>query len=413
MQSIADQLMERRAALIVKAQEIAQQGVTEARDLTVEEQTSFDKMIAEACTILERAKSLHEGEKNANALETSFRKATGRELRDEPGPRESEFGKWAREARIGDFYEIVPVFGAEKRAIQTRGQEVRAMSATLGAGPDSVYAQLWQYAVAGSQLLQSGADIINTSDGNSLPLPVATAHATTGSTPAVVAANAALTASDATLATVNLTVNKYGYLTLVPSELVSDTTFDLEGYIAQSAGRDLARTIGAIGAAAVIAGFTTAGVTGPVGTTVSLGNQATAGQGSDLLFQLFHSVLPEYRTNAAWLMADPTASLIRQLKASTTGISVWQPALTAGDPDMLVGKPTYIVPQLPAMAANAKPIYFGEMTALKIRLAGGIRFERSNEYAFGNDQVAYRAVIRCGAVTVDPNAVKFLANSAT
>jgi HK97 family phage major capsid protein len=412
--SIADQLMERRATLINQAQEVAQKGVTEGRQMTVEEQTSCDQMLAEAGELLERAKSFHEGEQRAHDLENSFRSVTGREPEERGGQyREGSFGKWARECRVGDSYDIAPEFGVEKRAIQQRGQETRAMSATLGAGPDSVYSQLWQYAVAGSQLLQSGADIINTSDGNSLPLPVATAHATTGSTPAVVAANAALTSSDATLATVNLTVAKYGYVTLVPSELVADTNFDLEGYIAQSAGRDLARTIGAIGAAAVIAGFTTAGVTGPVGTTVSLGNQATAGQGSDLLFQLFHSVLPEYRTNAAWLLSDPTASLIRQLKATTTGISIWQPALTAGDPDMLVGKPTYVVPQLPAMAANAKPIYFGEMSALKIRLAGGIRFERSNEYAFGNDQVAYRAVIRCGAVTVDPNAVKYFANSAT
>jgi HK97 family phage major capsid protein len=146
---------------------------------------------------------------------------------------------------------------------------------------------------------------------------------------------------------------------------------------------------------------------------VSLGNQATAGQGSDLIYQLFHSVLPEYRTNAAWAMGDPAAALIRQLKSTTSGAGVWQPALSAGDPDLLVGKPVYIVPQLPTMTANAKSIYFGEWSALKIRIAGGIRFERSNEYAFGNDQVAFRALVRTGAVTVDPNAVKYFANSAT
>jgi len=73
----------------------------------------------------------------------------------------------------------------------------------------------------------------------------------------------------------------------------------------------------------------------------------------------------------------------------------------------------YVVPQLPTMAANAKSIYFGELSALKLRIAGGIRFERSNEYAFGNDQIAFRALVRCGAVAVDPNAVKYYANSAT
>ena len=42
------------------------------------------------------------------------------------------------------------------------------------------------------------------------------------------------------------------------------------------------------------------------------------------------------------------------------------------------------------------------------RIAGGIRFERSNDYAFGNDQIAYRALVRTGAAVMDVNAVKFL-----
>jgi HK97 family phage major capsid protein len=415
--SVADQMMERRGALIVQAQEIAQKGVTEDRKLTVEEQTSFDQMIAEAGEILVRAKAMHEGEQNAQALEQSFRKVTGRDLGDEGRAGEGEFGKWAREARIGDSYTVKAVPGAEKRAIASGGVETRAMSASGGVAQDGVYGQLWQYAVAGSQLLQAGVDIINTTDGNTLPLPVATVHATTGTSnaalPAAISASGAITANDATITTVNLSVSKYGYLTLVPSELVADAQFDLEGYISQAAGRELARTIAYIGATAMIAGFTTAGVTGPTGTATTLGNQATAGQGSDLIYQLYHSVLPEYRSNAAFVMADPTAALVRQLKSTTTGGGVWQPALTAGDPDLLVGKPVFISPQIASMAANAKSIFFGEWAALKVRLAGGIRFERSDQYAFGNDQIAFRALVRTGAVTVDPNAVKYFANSAT
>lgn len=416
MSSIADTLMERRASLITKAQEMAQKGVTEDRDLTVEEQSAFDGMIAEASQLQLRAKAIKDGEDRGRELEESFRSVTGREIqkREETA---GEFAKWARESRVGDTFEVKAVPGAEKRAIQSRGAETRAMSASGGVAADGVYGQLWQYAVAGSQLLQSGVDILNTTDGNPLPLPVATVHATTGTanaaTPAVIAANAAVTLNDATLTTVNLSVSKYGYLTLVPSELVSDTNFDLDGYISQAAGRELARTLSFIGTTALIAGFTTQGVLGPVGTTVSLGSQATAGMGSDLLVNLFHSVLPEYRTNAAWVMADSSFAAIRNLKGAPNGSSIWQPALTAGDPDTILGKPVYVVPQLPAMGVSAKSIYFGEMSALKVRIAGGIRFERSNEYAFGNDQVAFRALVRTGAVTVDPNAVKFFQNSAT
>ena len=418
MSSIADSLMERRAALITKAQEIAQKGVTEDRDLTVEEQSAFDGMFAEASKLQERAKSIADGEKRGSELEESFRSITGKkpdEQRQTEG--DNAFGKWAREARVGDFYMVDAVPEAQKRAIATRGAETRAMSASGGVAQDGVYAQLWQYAVAGSQLLQSGVDILNTTDGNTLPLPVATVHATTGTAnaalPAAISANGAITTNDATVTTVNLSVSKYGYLTLVPSELVQDASFNLEGYISQAAGRELARTLSYIGTTALIAGFTTVGATGPVGTATSLGAQATAGMGSDLLVNLFHSVLPEYRTNAAWVMADSSFAAIRNLKGAPNGSSIWQPALTAGEPDTILGKPAYVVPQLPSMAANAKSIYFGELAALKVRIAGGLRFERSNEYAFGNDQVAFRTLVRTGAVTVDPNAVKYFANSAT
>jgi HK97 family phage major capsid protein len=64
-------------------------------------------------------------------------------------------------------------------------------------------------------------------------------------------------------------------------------------------------------------------------------------------------------------------------------------------------------------AANAKSVFFGECAALKVRIAGGLRFERSSEFAFGNDQVAFRAIVRAGAAVVDPNAVKYFVHSAT
>jgi HK97 family phage major capsid protein len=414
--SIADQLMERRAALINQAQEIAQRGVTEGRELTVEEQTAFDQQVAEAGTLLERAKAIHDGEQRAHDLENSFRNVTGRDPEQRGAEKgDGAFGKWAREARVGDLFDIQPVPGAEQRAVESRGKngktEQRAMSATGGVAADGVYGQLWEYAVAMSQILQAGPQVINTSDGNTLPFPVATAHATTGNS--TVAANAALTSSDATITTVNSTVAKYAYLTLVPTELVQDVTFDLEGYIARAAGRDLGRQVGKVASAAAVAGFTTAGSTGPTGTSTTLGTQSTAGQGSDLLVDLFHSVLPEYRNmGSAWLMADPAAAIVRKLKAST-GDPVWQPSLTVGDPDLILGKPVYIDPNLPTPAASVKSIYFGDWAALMVRIAGGIRFERSNEYGFGNDQVAFRAIVRTGAVTLDPNAVKYFVHSAT
>ena len=388
-ESIADQLMQRRAALIVKANDIA----TRSDELSGEEQRQFDEIMVDAGKLFERAKLLHEGEQQARDLEDSFRK-----LKDLPVDEthraggDKSFTEWARSAQVGDKY------------------EVRAMSASGGVGKKGVSDKLWEYAVASSQILQAGAEVINTADGNTLPLPRVTTHA--GTPDAVVAASGPISSSDSVIDTVDLAVSKYAYHTLVPSELIDDVTFDLEGYISRNAGRDLGLRIAKQASAAAVAGFTTVGATGPTGTSTTLGTQSTAGQGTDLLIDLFHSVLPEYRTNAAFVMADPTAAIVRKLKAST-GEPVWQPALTAGSPDMILGKAVYIDRFLPSPAANAKSIYFGDWSALKVRIAGGLRFERSNEYAFLNDQIAFRAIVRTGAVTIDPNAVKFLAHSAT
>lgn len=410
MTSIANTLMERRAALIKEVQDLAQKGVTEGRALTVEEQATFDGKYAEAEALGKRATEIAEGEKRSKELEESFRSTTGREPEQRGGDTDSAFGKWVRSARVGDGYDLASVSGAERRALARvrGGEEQRAVSLTGGVAPDGVYGQLWEYAIAASQLLQAGVQIVNTADGNTIPFPRATVHATG----AAQAGNTAITTSDPTFTTVDNTVAKRGWLTLVPNELLQDAAFDVEGYLARRAGIELARQIASVATTAYIAGYTVAGVTGPVGTSTGLGNQSTAGQGSDLLVDLFHSVLPEYRSSAAWTLADPTAAIVRKLKTST-GDPVWQPALTAGDPDLILGKPVLIDPFLPSPGVSAKSIYFGDWSSLIVRIAGGMRFERSAEYAFDKDQVAFRGIVRTGSSVLDPNAVKYFAHSAT
>lgn len=396
MTTVADQLMERRASLINQAQEIAQKGVTEGRDLSVEEQTSFDQMIAEAEGLHKRASAIHEGEQRAQDLEDSFRKG-GTKPTEQREQRAGEFGKWAREARAGDTYDLP--------------MESRDMAATGGVGKSGVSATLWEYAVAASEIL-GYATLITTSDGNTIPMPKATVHADLDS--ADIAPNTPIVESDSTLTTVDLAVTKRGFKTDVPNELLQDATFDVESYIAKNAGRRLGANVAAAAEAAAIAGFTTAGVTTGAGILTNLGSQSTAGQGSDYLVDLFHSVLPAYRASdkCAWGFADLAAAVVRKLKTST-GDPVWQPSLIAGNPDLVLGKPTFVGTTFDSFGASKKPIYFGDWSALVVRIAGGLRFERSAEAGFNNDQTVFRAIVRRGAVALDPNAVKYLATPAS
>ena len=215
--------------------------------------------------------------------------------------------------------------------------------------------------------------------------------------------NHEITDADSAMTVVDLSVSKYGYITYVPSELVSDATFDLNNYLAREAGRALGNQISLIAHNAVTAGYTVSGATAASATV-----GATGSVFSDAIIPLFHSVLPEYRSGASFLMSDPTAAGVRKTK-DPQGRYLWETALTAGNPDLILGKSAYIDPTLVGPdVGTAKIIYFGDFSSLKVRIAGGIRFERSDEVGFATDQVAYRALVRVGAVALDPNAVKFL-----
>lgn len=396
MSDIAKKLTERREAVWSQMRALAENAVEEQRNLNSEEQGQLDAMKVELEELDKRIKSFAEADKRSQDIEKHFvNNSTGPAKKEEE---RSQFSQWVRESRSGDSFTLAP--------------ESRVMSATGGVAPDGAYGVLWQYAVQTSDLLQY-ARVINTSDGNTLPLPVATAHAALGTT--ATTANSPLTSSDSTLSTVNLSVAKYDFITLVPNELMQDASFDVEGYIAENAGLQAGIRISSVAAAAAIAGYTNAGVTAPTGVTTTLGNQATVGQGADLLFALYHSVLPAYRNRrgtVAWAFNDSTAATIRSLKGST-GASVWQPSMTEGNPPNIDGVPIAIVPDLDSLGVTKKPIFFGDFSSLVVRLAGGIRFERSNDYAFGNDQTAFRCIVRTGAVVVDANAVKYLVTAAS
>ena len=397
MSSVLDSITQRRDTLVVQSTQLAQTAVAEGRSLSADEAAKFDQMIAEVEALDARRTAIAEGEKRAREIEQSFRPSGA------PATETTERGlaQWARESRAGDTFDLAPISGAAQRAINAfRENRSMAYSAASGLGKDGVYGQLWEYAVQGSQILQAGVDIINTADGNALPMPVVTAHASANNS---VAANAPITAADAAMTVVDLSVSKYGYITYVPSELVSDATFDLNNYLARAAGRALGNQISLIAHNAVTAGYTVSGATAASATV-----GATGSVFSDAIITLFHSVLPEYRSSASFLLSDTTAAGVRKTK-DPQGRYVWETALTAGNPDLILGKSTYIDPSLQGPdVGTAKIIYFGDFSSLKVRIAGGIRFERSDEVGFATDQIAYRALVRVGAVALDPNAVKFL-----
>ena len=159
--------------------------------------------------------------------------------------------------------------------------------------PTVFYNQLVEHMIEVSGILQAGPTVLNTAGGEVIQIPKTLTHT---SNPAIVAEAGPLVEADPTFGQTSLGAFKYARMVQMSRELLQDTGVDLTGYLARSVGRAIGN---AFGEDLIIGAGTTeprgiqldagAGVTGPTGTTVTFGNQATVGQGFDLLISLFHS----------------------------------------------------------------------------------------------------------------------------
>ena len=140
------------------------------------------------------------------------------------------------------------------------------------------------------------------------------------------------------------------------------------------------------------------GPTAVTGTGTSLGTQGTANQGTDAIWNLVGSVAEPYAASpsAAFLMRNASDVIVRKLK-DTTGQPV-QGLTTRGQ---ILGYPSFVDPFMPSMATTAKSILFGDFSRYFIRIVNGVRFERSDEFRFQNDLVAFRCIVRLDAALID------------
>jgi HK97 family phage major capsid protein len=256
------------------------------------------------------------------------------------------------------------------------------------------------------------SNVINTDSGQPLQWPSAD---DTGNVGAILAENTAATTQDITFGTKTLSAYMYtSKMVKVSFQLLNDSAFDLNAWLPKKFAQRIGRAINAH--------FTngTGGGAQPVGLVpnLSVGKTGATGQtlavGSDDLIDLIHSVDPAYRSERArFMLADTSIKVVRKLK-DTTGQYIWQPGLSQGSPDMLLGYGVTINQDMPVMAANAKSIAFGDFTeAYVIRQVQGIQVLRLTERFADALQVGFLAFARYDGTVDDTNAAKLYANSAT
>lgn len=146
----------------------------------------------------------------------------------------------------------------------------------------------------------------------------------------------------------------------VSLRLLEDSDLPIDELIATELGESFA-------AAESVAWLTGTGVRQPFGMLASP-SLASVPSGDatailpDALIRLAHAVPAAYRRNGRWLMSTATAAAIRMLKDADNRY-LWAEntaGLLPGVPSSLLGYPVEIDDAMPAIAANARPVLFGD-----------------------------------------------------
>lgn len=246
------------------------------------------------------------------------------------------------------------------------------------------------------------AHIIKTSNGDR-KIPIVASHGTAG----WIDEGGLIEDSDETFSQISLSAYKLGTAIKISDELLNDSVFNLEQYIAQ----EFARRIGAKEEESFLIGDGTNKPTGIFHTTngaqVGITSASATAITFDEIYDLFYSLKGPYRNSAAWIMNDSTVKAIRKLK-DANGQYLWQPSVGAGTPDTLLNKPIYTSAYAPEIATGKTPIAFGDYSYYWIAERQGRTFKRLSELYAKNGQIGFLTWERIDGKLILPESVKTL-----
>ena len=408
--STITRMREERAQRISEMRGMIDAADEAARDFTAEENAEYEKREADVSRLdaeIERRERFARIKPNpalADEANTKIVDDGVPESRSDVGVGSAEYrSAWIEYMRRGEHR-----MGAEE-------QRALAIGTNTAGGftvPRSFYNEIVK-ALRQFGVVRNLAFNLVTDGGNPLDIPRSNAFGTSGWT----AENTAFTQSDPSFTQQTLSAWKGTHLALVPEELLADTGVDLEGYLGGIMGENL----GVLQNTAFVVGDGSSKPTGicdptngaTIGFTATAATSQVTAIAADSLFDTYHSLGVPYRANASWLMHDTSAKIIRKLK-DTTNQYLWQPGLAAGAPHTLFGRPVFVDPDVPVMAANARSLVFGDIKrGYWVRVAGGIAVQRLNERYADTGQVGFRIFERVDGKIVDTNAIRLFQNAAT
>jgi HK97 family phage major capsid protein len=306
----------------------------------------------------------------------------------------------------------------EKRAglrqDETRAALTGAQSTTTTGGYTVADAAMRALEVALLQFggVRSVATIIRTDTGGPLPMPTTNDTANKG---ARLAENTTATELEMTFSQVVLDAFKYSSKYLLASvEFLQDSSINVSEFIGNALGNRIGRIQNDE--------FTTGTGSGQPNGIVNAAASGVTGVADppthDNLQDLIHSVDPAYRPNGKFMMHDSTLKSLKKIKVlqysgDVVGLPLWQPGLTLGAPDTILGFPYVINQSMAVPGSTAKKIIFGDFSKFIIRDCRDVTLLRLDERFAELHQVAFLAFARSDSDLLDAgtNPVKYMAQT--
>jgi HK97 family phage major capsid protein len=391
------QQAEARAKAWEEAKALLDSAAAEKRDLSAEENQTYDRIMEDLDSrsqVMETMKAQADREERAAEAMKGFEAQVKPSVSAVPAIDEAELIRSLARGEIRSH-------SFEKRDV-TKGS-------TGAPVPTSFYDEVLLLARHVGPMLETST-ILNTAGGENLQIPSLSAY----SVGTVSSEAAQIGESDPTFnAFKTLGAYKYSFLTQISREMVEDSGVDILNFLAVQTGNALGFAVNG----ALTTGTGTLEPTGIVSAAGSGITGSTAVSGAftaDNLIDLVYSVNTAGRTlpGTGFQMNAQAISAVRKLK-DNAGQYLFTPSLSADTRDLLLGYPIFENPAMAAPATSAKSVIFGHLPSYYVRQVGGLRLDRSDDFAFQNDLITFRATMRIDGNLIQTSHVKYFAGGAS
>lgn len=394
MKQYIDQQVEARQRAWEAAKALLDKAASEKRDLTSEEEQSYQRMNAELNERAARIEAL-----KADAEREAKIEAATREIAAQVRPAAQHVSSDADVLRSMARGEVRSFTFETRDVVKTsQGSPV----------PTSFYNQVIEQARLVGPMLDTST-VLRTAGGENLQIPSQAGW----STAAITGEGTAIDESDPTFNSfITLGAYKYSFLVQLSRELIDDSGVDILSFLATQTGNAIGFKVNndlTVGS----------GTNAPKGVVAAAGSGVTGGTGVTGAFTADNLIDLAYSLNGAarrlpgvgWMMNTASLGAVRKLK-DTAGFYIFSPALADGN-DQLLNFPVYENPAMASQATAAKSVIFGHLPSYFVRMAGGLRLDRSDDYAFNADLVTFRATMRVDGNLPQTSHIKYFVGANT